>query len=206
MERIRLNIALIPDEETRAATTALSQEYADHIDTFIVLDSEKMHPHVTLYSPDFSKENFSKIHTDLSQIADKAAAINLKLTAIEPSSTGGISANYAATEEIKQLRSAVMTKLSPYRNGFIREKFLPISKFNHIEQTQIENFGYPINRYHFPHITLSQNGDKNIVEKLLQTDLQQKLPQVCNFREIIIGETGLHGTIINILDRFSLQG
>lgn len=205
MERLQLNVCLLPEPAVYEAAIKMSQAYADYGETSLVLDGTQLFPHITLYSPEFPRHALEEIKVVLAKIAAETKPLKLELDSIATTITHGISLNYKENEEALQLRDLVIAQLNPLREGVIRDKYTDLAAFSEIERTEITHYGYPVkSKYHFPHITLSHYESKQTAAAALVVVPQTNIPVLSTIPALAIGEMGKHGTVTKIIEIFPL--
>ncbi len=198
METIRINAIIYPDKAARDKIIEISKKCSDFAETKFTLDDENYFPHITIYFPNYPLAAVPDIKKTLNKVITqtKAFKINFSNTTLTVDD-GGIFAKYEQTSELMRLRDSIISTLNPLRDGLIRTKYKDDLTGDSIK------FGYPINKYHFPHVTLTcfTNPDKS--SEFIQRHKQVILPNM-NIDTIAISEMGENGTCVRIIDKFKL--
>ncbi len=196
---MRLNVIVYLDIVAYNEAIDFSTICNKFAETNFVLDGKKCFPHITLYFPNYPTNILPKIKDILSNVANNTNAFKLKFkdTTIAKID-GGIFANYEQNDEGIRLKDLVVNLLNPLRNGLIREKY------KNDPSKDVVEFGYPINKYHFPHVTLTSfvdmNNAKEFINKrnnIIFSDIMVDTIAIC--------EMGEHGTCTKIIEKFKLK-
>jgi len=197
-QTVRLNTILYPNKEDCDYFVKMANSSKKFGDTYVALDNVNFFPHITLYFPEYPIDVLDKVLEHVKKIANTTNAVTLTLESVTGDIDGGIFVNYKISKEALDLKKKVIKELNPLRDGIIRDKY----KDSLDKDTQ--KYGYPINKYHFPHITLTVFVDKIAQDKFLKESMFDFQKEIL-IDKIAVCRMGEYGTCIEIVDSFELQ-
>lgn len=206
MGTIRLSTILFPSNDVRNSAISFSQKASAFAPVPFVLDDQNYFPHITLYAPEYPVERAAEVVDAVRLLGSTLAPVELTFEKIQVTESGGISANYICTEALTALRTKVIETLNPLRETVVRSKY---ENFEHDEtlaeeqKKEVRSYGYELNKYHFPHITLSAFKDKETAEAFLG-EYTDTLPSFTSDK-IAVSEMGPVGTCTKIIGVFDLS-
>lgn len=197
-ETARFHVVLLPLEIERDQMVGLSNSLNLSGDNVVVLGTDAV-PHITLYNPEIPAVNIEEAMGMVSKLAGKYSGLSLeqKQFVRPPRGDEGLFINYQANQAVLQLRKHLINKINSLREGVVREKWVGNMEF----QEEIEQYGYPLSQYHFPHVTLAKFSSVTKRDGAFKT-LSQKQPVPFTARSIAVVETGPHGTAQRIIKEF----
>ena len=205
MNTKRFNIIIKPDLKTEHCCNLISSKLSNKFHTFFTLDSKNFFSHITLYSPELPISNYEKISSTISSIANAYDVFEIEFDELMAMKGGNVFANYKYSESLGLLRQNVVSNLNPLREGVIRDKYKDLKYLSLKEKEEVEQYGYPINRYHFPHITLSVLQNPSEATNAVQVIGRQTFPASLTVKSLAICETGTLGTVTKILQVYNLN-
>ena len=206
METIRLNTIIFPPQHIREEAMELSKKAASFAPTHFILNDRSYFAHSTLYSPEYPLDRIDEVIESIRALSNSFKPQQMNFDAISSTSTGGIAVEYTLSRNVKRLRENVIHTLNPIRNDVVRKKYIHFETDNTLDSSQKESvrlYGYPINDYHFPHITISHFKEKKMAQKFLAEYDNALSPFLAD--KIAVCEMGLHGTCTKILGVFNLK-
>ena len=203
---IRLNTAFkLPGDMAKAAIK-LSKEISQKYEVFFVLDGINFYPHITIYSPEYPEDNLDKVLNAVEETTKDIEKIKFVFKKIKPHQ-GFIVIYFELSLEIKKIHEEIVLKLSPLREGRIRDKYKVDDfkmTFSPKEQEYIAKYGYAnAMELYDPHLTTIRLKDELLAEKVAE-NLEWDIPEFI-IDEIGIYRTGGHGTCRKLVREFSLK-
>jgi len=202
---IRLNTAFKPSEDIAKKTMDFSKKLGEEHEAFFVLDGVNFHPHLTIYSPEYPEHNLKEVLKTVEEIAKKTNRIKFVFRKIKPHQ-GFIGIHFEPSSEIKNMHKEIVLKLSPLREGRIRDKYKVDDfkmTFSPKEQEYIAKYGYAnAMELYDPHFTTIRLKNELLAEKVAE-NLEWDIPEFI-IDKIGIYRTGGHGTCIELVKEFSL--
>lgn len=200
----RINIAVKPPQEVAEQVVALSKDIGTHKESFFVLDGLHYFPHLTLYSPEYPEKNVDEILLATENIVAGTEPFTATSTLFN-SHLGYIDLAMEKTDLWEKLHEAVVTRLNPYRENHIRDKYLSeLARYSSIQQKYIQAYGYSEVFTTFrPHITITRLKDEARAKELAQ-NLTTPF-QSFQVTELAAYTMGDHGSCTGIIKEFPLQ-
>jgi 2'-5' RNA ligase len=188
------------------AAIKLSKEISQKYEVFFVLDGINFYPHITIYSPEYPEDNLDKVLNAVEETTKDIEKIKFVFKKIKPHQ-GFIVIYFELSLEIKKIHEEIVLKLSPLREGRIRDKYKADDfkmTFSPKEQKYIAKYGYAnAMELYDPHSTTIRLKDELLAEKVAE-NLEWDIPEFI-IDKIGIYRTGGHGTCIELVKEFSLK-
>jgi len=151
-----INISLIPPLDVAKRALKLVTPYAQLGSEFNIANNDAIH--ITLYYTEFPAANIKKLLVELKTILKKEKPIRLIFNKIRHDQEY-LSLDFERSERIANLHMHILKTLNPYREGHLRDKYLPNSlellKLPKMNQQIALTWGHPYVAEKFiPHITL----------------------------------------------------
>lgn len=200
METVRLHVVLLTKPEDRKQIESLSQSISTQKN--LVVLSDNMIPHITVYNPEIPKDNYDQACDAMERIADKYTQFDIDFDSFEkpPRGDNGIFINYKNAGTAQSVFQEIVGNINVLRDGVVRMKYKNADDVD----GQIEKYGYPLGRYHFPHVTLARFETTTERDQQLNM-LQDKTQDPYKVTSIAIVETGDYGTARKIVKEYFLQ-
>jgi len=152
----------IPTEVADEAVK-LSKFIAKNRKVFFTLDKHllyplQVHPHITIYDPEFPEHNLDSIIENTRQIARKSKPVQLAFTNMGFNDGGYAIANFALTPEISRFQKNIINGLDSLREGHVMDsiKDLMSSEPNH-DMNYMDKYGaVHIFEFYKPHLSLTR--------------------------------------------------
>lgn len=205
IENIRLNTIIFPSKMIREKVRFLSKQANLFGETSFVLDDQNYYPHITLYSPEYPSGKEDEICGAISAVARVHKPFEMAFDRFISAPNGGVLANYLSPAAADELRKQIIQVLNPLRGLLIREKYKNYEtneSYTPEQKKEISDYGYPLNQYHFPHITVAHFTDKDRAMKFAESNIEP-LPSFMVDR-LAVCEMGALGTCTRILKEFPL--
>lgn len=204
---IRINVAFLPPPHVARAAIFLSQKIARGREYYFALDGKNFYPHITIYSPEYPRQNLPKIFDAVTEIAQETKPVKFTVHAIKEYEDF-IGLDFDLTPPIKSLHQKVVEVLNPWREGHIDAKYDRDSEYYQILDKQQKNnvaaYGYPdCLRLYKPHLTIIRLHD----EKTAAGQARDARWHLSRFvaDKIACYRMGEHGTCIELVQEFSLS-
>lgn len=151
-----INIALIPPPAVINKAVTLAKPYTSLSPDFNIDNNDVLH--LTLYYSDFPAANIKKIILELTNILAKEKPVRLVFNHIRHDAEY-LSLDFERSERIADLHLRILKRINPYREGHLRDKYLPPSpdllKLPPLNQQIALKWGHPYVAEKFiPHLTL----------------------------------------------------
>ena len=193
MEKIAVDIVLLPSEGVMDKAIAANKELLKQYPDKIILNKENCLPHISLAMGCIDQIHMSDAGEILSSLAEKYSPETLKFIGFSTSTNSvGEKVTVAIIEKTKLLQSLheeIMTTLAQYFSYDITEKMLLSEKVDESTLVWIRNF--PDNssfKKYYPHITLGYGQLENF-----------PFPGNCEVSKLAICHLGNHCTCRKIL-------
>ncbi len=193
MEKIAVDIVLLPSEEVMEKAIAANKELLKQYPDKIILNKENCLPHISLAMGAIDQTQISDAGDILSSIAEKYSPETLKLIGFSTSTNSvGEKVTVAIIEKTKFLQTLheeIMKKLAQYLSYDITTHLLLSEKADESTLLWIKNF--PVNssfKKYYPHITLGYGQLENF-----------PFPDDCKVSKLAICHLGNHCTCNKIL-------
>lgn len=198
---ITLNIAILPDTQTRDEVIGLSKRLSESIPTHFTLNVNDLLPHITVYQAAYPIKSVEKVKRTVSGIAKNTAPFKVIMDGVSISHHTFLFFNCIKSDKIMMLHNKIVGKANALREGQIIEN-LPIETEE--DRFDATNYGaLLIGQRYSPHITLTRI--KNPEDKDMALQLANRIKRVeFEVKNLIIGELGKHGTVRNIISTYSL--
>lgn len=151
-----INISLVPPVKVATEAIKLIKPYTKLSPEFNIADRDRIH--ITLYYAEFPAANIKKMLVQLTRILKYEKPLRLIFDRVRHDNEY-LSLDYERSERIGNLHMRILNTLNPFREGHLRNKYLPGSpellKLPEINQQITVKWGHPYVADKFiPHITL----------------------------------------------------
>ncbi len=199
---------LLPDNYVTEA-----QRLSDQISRKLFQRNLDNHFHITLYQGCFAEDQIREIFKKLSD--QKFAAPGIKMSSdIEFQDKKYINWNVLENEKLKDLHSKVVITAAPYHQGILKRLADNNQKFDSKTQKQIDQYGVNgVLENYKPHVTLfylpatnleaKDLINENFIKDLTPTSTSTSNETAAN--NLVIGEIGYDGNLVNIIDKIVLD-
>ncbi len=195
MEKIAINVALIPPDWVMDKAIEINKKLVSEFSSSLVLGKEECLPHITLLQSVIDMADISKVENIIKQIAGNSSHISLKITGVkvycepQPTSSFDIESN----SELKKLHKLVVEALSIFRYSEVKKEFFydePSNRMvNYVKDFEKE---YAFEKY-WPHITLGTGRGEQIE------------PFEFKVNRLVLARLGSHGTCAKVLHSIELK-
>lgn len=160
-EFIRISTVFeVPPDVIREAVR-LCKDIIGHRKVFFELSEHalyplQVHPHITIYSPEYPHRNLDQILEKAEEVAHASAPISFRFDRFECSDDGYLFARFTLTPEIRSFQKKLIKELNPLREGHVSEFFednlfdpqLPSFVVKHGEKNVLDAYK--------PHLTITR--------------------------------------------------
>jgi len=206
MKTVRLNTVIFPPPHIEEEAIQLSEKAASFAPTSFVLDRSNYFTHCTLYSPEYPLYKIDEVISAVQTLSNTLEQQQMNFDALKPTQGGGVSADYISSQNLKKLRENVIQTLNPIRTNVVRKKYANFETdgvLNTDQKESVQLYGYPVDAYHFPHISISDFMEREISQKFL-SEVNLTLSSFAADK-IAVCEMGNHGTCTKVLEVFNLK-
>lgn len=204
---IRLNTVLVPEDKVQNSLVELAKRAGKNKACLFHTDNRKNFPHITLYAPEYPKNNFTKVINKLEDISKKTKEVVLEFDNFV-AKYGYLIISFKESKAINNLHKLVLQKLNHLREGRIREKYekeIKNGKYTKDEVNNIQNYSYHhVLETYNPHLTLARFENNELAQKAASKLEKELISCKITFPFLAISEMGPHGTCTKILKRFKL--
>ncbi len=204
MKKISLNIAILPNEEIRNQSIALSNKLSSVVDSHFVLDGKNFHPHFTVYQAHYPASNLDKLRTAVREVAQSLTGLEITMSNYKISHETFVFWSCDKTEELIHVQTEVIAIANPLREGLILPHLADMSDLSAEDKKDIRDYGsILIGPRYDPHITITriknpQDADK-AVDVLGKSERKTFKPD-----SLVLALMGDHGTLIEVIEKVSL--
>ncbi len=203
-DSVSLNIALLPDQNTRLKAIELSKKLNNNLPTNFVLNEADLLPHLTIYQAHYPTKNIEKIESKIEEMLKEIKPFQMKMKGFWATPQGNVWWNSEELEPMASLQKKAMEKCNDLREGLIIPGIEKLADLGEDYANEINNYGSMwLNQRYIPHISLTAVNPENI-EKTLEF-LGENEPAEFTASEIILGYLGKFGTVTGTIKRFKLN-
>lgn len=201
---IRINIAFILPAGVAESVAKLSRKISEKEDVHFVIDNKNFFPHITIYSPDYPKQDSDKVFDIIEELSKNLSSIKFKTKKIL-ANQGFLGIEFDYSKEMKYIHESIVRALNPLRGGHILKKYIDAYDMNFSEDKKIniQKYGYPnsMNFYH-PHMTITRLKNEKDAEKIIS---KMQWP----VEEFVVDKIGAYkmgenGTCVELIKEFNL--
>lgn len=203
MKTLALNIAILPEENTRSQAIALSQSINETAESYFTLDESSYLPHISVYHAIYDQDVKNTLTKALADIAKNTSTFEIKLSEYDYFADY-LFLNAYICNKLYELHMCVLEVCNPLRSQIIPESINELIKNKQINEQQIAlvaKYGHPLTEKFFrPHITLTRLKDIDVMQKTIKQLPQQVITM--NVKGLAIVNIGEHGTCNQIFETF----
>ncbi len=199
---VKLDTVLIPPKEASDLAVSISKTLSEKYDTEFVLDCINLHPHITLYSPEYPRKGLGNIISSLGDIARDTQRIKLETKSISVGEES-IVVNFRLSPQIGDLHKQVVDRLNVIRDGRIPDKYKNTDSLPADQKENMLKYGVrTVMKLYNPHITIATIEDRSQLKQAL-SDVKWGIKEFTSDR-MGLYETGENGTCKKLLKLFKL--
>ena len=206
MKTLALNIAILPDENTRSQAITLSQSISKTAESYFVLDESSYLPHISVYHAIYEEAVKNTLTKVVAEIAKSTSAFDVRLSEYDYIADY-LFLNALMSNKLYDLHMRVLDSCNPLRSQIITDSIRELIKNNQINEQQIElvaKYGHPLTEIFFqPHITLARLKDQSAMHTTIEQLPKQEITM--NVKGLAIVNIGEHGTCNQVFETFPLQ-
>lgn len=203
MKTLALNIAILPDENTRSRAIALSQSINETTESYFTLDESSYLPHMSVYHAIYDQAVKNTLTRAVAEIAKSTLAFEIKLSEYDYFADY-LFLNAEVSDALYEFHMKVLNDCNPLRSQIITDSIQELMKNKQINEQQIAlvaKYGHPLTETFFrPHITLARLKDIDVMQKTIGKLPKQEITM--KVKELAIVNIGEHGTCNQIFETF----
>ncbi len=164
-----------------------------------------IHPHVTLYSPEYPAKNQEKVIDAVKEVSKNVPCFLASPLTLE-SHEGYIGIELKLSDEIRRFHETLVRKLNPLREGHIREQWkleLEGNRFSGEEKENVKKYGSPtVLTLYRPHLTILRLKDEDAtLREIANLRLEMNPFPIDTIGVYTMGD---HGTCRELVQEFAL--
>ncbi len=183
-----------------------SQKLSDGRHCDYVLDGRNIHPHITIYSPEFPSRNLDRLLAEIESVVKRNSEFSV--TFDDPVTEDSyIVVKLKDSPDHKALHMDVLTAANPLREGVLRKKYMDeelLAGLDHNARRNISKYGYDKVRDNYPrHISIIKYSENETAEKQISS-LEWGIREM-KVQNIGVFEMGPFGTCTKLVSSFHLK-
>ena len=202
MEKIALNIAILPSDEAITQVIEMSEKIAKEVGSRFVLNSSSLIPHITVYQAQYPSENMDEVKNIARDLSLDQKLFEIKLDVITVSYETFLFWNCERSLILRNLQKTAVELANPLREGLIPVSLSNVTGLSRGDQYDVKTFGaLLIGPRYMPHITITRLNKKVDAKKAMEI-LSGSKKLSFKPKGLILGYLGEHGTVLKIIENF----
>lgn len=202
MQSIPCDIVLLPDPTLAQRAVTFSEQLTKY-ETVSTLHANGPVPHVSLYMTQLKAADMERAQKLLADIAAHTRVFNLTANGYWLNARY-FDADYARTDELIALQTAVVDAINPIRDGMRKKDKPRLLSAEGLARENLEKYGYPnIGELFRPHMTLTRFADEQLSIDAIEKPNAQTFAGT--FDRLGLFAMGENGTCIRKIAEFQLK-
>lgn len=165
-----LNIALLPNEETRDRAIEISQRLGREFAVHFTLNKESLLPHITLYQAHFPLTNVESLKDKLLFLSSQIRPFEIRLGSFTVQYETFVFWDCVKQDDLQRAHQSMVDLANPLREGLVLPHLSTVTNLSPEDKQDIENFGsLLIGPRFYPHITITRLKNPEDALKVIST-------------------------------------
>lgn len=205
MQKITLNIAILPSDEVIAQAIEMSEKIAGEVGSRFILNFDNLIPHITIYQAQYPSKNMDKVRNIVRDLSLEQKLFEIKLDVITVSYGTFLFWNCKKSLTLQNLQKRAVELANPLREGLIPPSLSDVTGLSRGDKYDVKHFGaLLIGPRYEQHITVTRLNKEDDAQKAIKV-LSGSKKYSFRPKGLILGYLGEHGTVTKIVENFRFK-